>query len=575
MLKANKAPIHAALTLCRQHFIAAAAFSALVNILYIAPTLYMLQVYDRVLQTQGLQTLAFLTAILLFALLALATLDRARQRLLARAGARMDTVLTPLILDASLGRPTLAISRQGLREFDQMRETLTGPGMLALFDAPWVPIYLFVCFLVHPWIGVIASFGCVLLPIIAYANARVTKFKNVEAQRVARITYANQDMLLSSAESVRALGMRRAMVARQVRQRASMLRAQTLASLASGSYFAFSKFVRLALQSLALGLGALLAIDHKISAGAIFASAFLLARTLQPIEQLIGAWRSIAQFKEGYTNLGALLDDSSSQIPTQLPDPCGGIILEDVTILNEARESPVLRSISLSIRPGEVIALIGPSGAGKSTLARALAGAIPLDRGHIRFDHSDITNWEPERLAKHIGYLPQDITFFAGTIAENIARFAGELSHDRNVIDANVIAAARKVSAHALITRLSSGYDYLLGLGGKGLSAGQAQRVAFARAVYGDPAILILDEPNAHLDKEGDDAMVAALAILKSEGKTILIVSHKLSILPVVDRILVLRDGTADMFGPRDKVLAKIAAPKVQNRPPAAFGDVG
>jgi ATP-binding cassette, subfamily C, bacterial exporter for protease/lipase len=559
------APLRAAFALCRRHFVSAAAFSALVNLLYIVPTLYMLQVYDRVVPTQGVQTLGFLTLVLLFALATLSLLDRVRARLLVRAGVQLDATLAPLILDATLGRPDLPVARQALREFDVMRGALTGPGILALFDAPWVPIYILVCFLVHPWVGMIAIAGCVILPLIAWANERATRSRLDRAQMIASSSYASQDALLASSDSIRALGMRRAMVARQLRQREAMLAAQTEASFAAGSYLTATKFTRLALQSLALGLGALLAVDNLISGGAIFAASFLIARALAPIEQLIGTWKTIVQAQQSYGNLAALLEGSNAgSEPTRLPPPLGAVVLEGVTVLNEARDGAILNAVSLRIEPGEVVAIVGPSGAGKSTLARAIAGALPPDRGTIRLDGADMRDWDPEQLARHIGYLPQDSALFAGSVAENVARFASELGEDRAKVDAAVVAAAGKVGADPLIRRLPGGYDHQLKLGGRGVSAGQAQRIALARAVYGDPRILILDEPNAHLDAEGDTALVAALAALKAEGHTILIVSHKLGILPVVDKMLVLREGRAEMYGPRDDILPKIVPPNVR-----------
>lgn len=549
-----------ALALCRRHFVAAAAFSALVNLLYIVPTIYMLQVYDRVVPTQGLQTLAFLTLVLLFALITLALLDQVRTRLLVRAGVQLDAALAPLILDATLGRPDLPIARQALREFDTMRSTLTGPGVMALFDAPWAPIYILVCFVVHPYLGVVALFGCAILPLIAWATERATRARLDRAQLIAGASYASQDALLTSADSLRALGMRRAMVARQLRQREAMLIAQTDANFAAGGFLTATKFTRLALQSLALGLGALLAIDNQISGGAIFAASFLIARALAPIELLIGTWKSISQARQSYISLEGLLAITVARpAATQLPPPRGALALEGVTVLNEARDGAIVNGVSIRIEPGEVVAVIGPSGAGKSTLIRAIAGALLPDRGIVRIDGANAQDWDPERLAQHIGYLPQDSALFAGTVAENIARFSGELGDNRSSIDAAVVQAADKVGADALIRRLPGGYDYPLKLGGRGVSAGQAQRIGLARAVYGNPALLLLDEPNAHLDGEGDTALIAALEALKAEGRTILIVSHKLGILPVVDKILVMRDGRVDLFGPRDEIVPKVA----------------
>lgn len=555
----------AALEGCRRHLVAAAGFSALVNVLYIAPTLFMLQVYDRVVPTRGLLTLLFVTLVLLFALATLSLLDRIRARLLVRAGVKLDAILAPLILDAALGRPNLSVARQALREFDGIRGTLSGQPILAVFDAPWVPIYILVCFLVHPWIGATAVAGCVILPAIAFANERTTRGRLDRAQTIASASYANQDVVLGSADAVRALGMRRAMVARQIRKRSAMMVAQTEASFGTSGFLAATKFTRLALQSLALGLGAWLAVDNLISGGAIFAASFLIARSLAPIEQLIGNWRSLAQARQSYLNLQTLLSAVSVEvIGTRLPALKGGITLEGITVLNERRDGAVLDAVSFAAEPGEVVAIVGPSGAGKSTLARVIAGALLPDRGVVRLDGSDAGDWDPEQLARHMGYLPQDSVLFAGTVAENITRFAGEVDTDRATIDAAAIAAAQKVGAETLIKRLPDGYDHVLKLGGRGVSAGQAQRIGLARAVYGSPKLLILDEPNAHLDAEGDAALIAALSALKAERCTILIVSHKLSILPVIDKMLVLRDGQVKLFGPRDEVLPKIAPPNLR-----------
>ena len=561
--------MRAAFYQCRHHLIATATFSALVNLLYIVPTIYMLQVYDRVVPTGGVQTLLFLTLALLLALITLSLLDRVRMRLLSRAGLAMDAVLAPALLNASIGRPEAPEARQALRDADQFRATLTGAGVLALFDAPWMPIYILICFLVHPWIGIVALVGGAILSLIAWANERATRPRLDRAQVIASNAYAGQDAMLAGAEAIRALGMRRALVNRQLRQRSKMLTAQTGAGLTGGNYLAATKFVRLALQSLALGLGALLAVDHVISAGAIFASSFLIARALAPIEQLVGSWRSLIQARGIYVRLDELLADVAIRDKTTaLPAPQGAITLEGVVVRNPAGDGIILHGLTFRVEPGEIVAIVGPSGAGKSTLARLIAGATMPDRGIIRLDGADLGNWDPERLARHVGYLPQEPTLFAGTIAENISRFSGELGGDLDELDAAIVSAADAVKAKDLVLKLPNGFDYRLGIGGKGLSAGQAQRVALARAVYGNPALLVLDEPNAHLDAEGDAALSVALNQAKATGCTVLIVSHKLSIMPAIDKIMVIRDGRIEQYGPRDEILGKIAPHANRPQPP-------
>ena len=525
----------------------------------------MLQVYDRVVPTHGLQTLLFLTLIIIFALSTLAVLDRARMRLLVRAGVKLETLFTRRLLDAVLGRPEFPSARQALRDLDALRGTLAGPAVLAVFDIPWVPIYLIVCFLVHPWIGALAIGGSIILPLIAWAQERATHEKLNEGQRTANASYAFQETLVNSAEAVRSLGMRRSMVARQLRLREAMVETHAETGLASSTFLAFGKFLRLALQSLALGLGALLAVDNLISPGAIFAASFLIARALQPIEQLIASWKVLIRAHQQYLDIQTLLGSAPSERDrTALPAPTGHIKAEGITILNRARDGAILQNVSLAIEAGEVIALVGPSGAGKSTLLRVLAGALLPDRGCVRFDGADSRDWDPEFLASHIGYLPQDPQLMQGSVTENISRFTGELGEDKLDTDARVVQAAQQVGADALIRSLPQGYDHPLGLGGEGMSAGQAQRVALARAVYGDPSILLLDEPNAHLDSEGDSALVTAVGELKSKGKTVLIASHKTGILPVVDKILVLSRGQIDLFGPRDEVMAKMSRSNVR-----------
>lgn len=561
--------IQTALKACREHFIYGFLFSALLNLLFIAPMLYMLQVYDRVVPTAGGSTLFYLTLVLLFALATLAALDSVRSRLLARASVRLDRLLSGAIIEATLSRPELSsqrLSKQALREFDVLRQVLTGPAILGVFDAPWVPIYVLVAALIHPWIGLLALIGAAISLFLAWRNERLTSEPLQRANEAAGRAYAGYEATLSSSETVRALGLRQAMVAGHLQDRASMLALQTEASLGASRLAALSKFTRLALQSLALGLGALLAIDAKVSPGAVFAASFIVGRALAPIDQLVGSWRSIVQGRGALATLRELFDETPPDIAlTQLPRPEGRLQTEALTIA-DANRRVILGNVSFEIAARETVAIIGPSGAGKSTLVRALAGAVVPSAGLIRFDGADQRNWDSERLAQHIGYLPQEPSLFAGTVKDNIARFSNRLNAADTSLDEAAIAAAKLAGAHDLILQLPGGYDYQLSFGGRGLSAGQAQRIALARALFREPRYLILDEPNSNLDAEGDQQLVQILTELKTRGLTIIIVAHRLSVLPIVDKLMVIREGRLVMFGPRDQILQQIAPKKPPTR---------
>jgi ATP-binding cassette, subfamily C, type I secretion system permease/ATPase len=543
---------------------AVAAFSALLNMLFLVPMLYMLQVYDRVIPTRGSVTLFFLTLVLVFGLATLALLDFVRSRLLVRASIRLDRQLAGVLLDTSLARRDRtfdAVARQSMREFDTLRQALTGPAIVALCDAPWSPIFVLICFLIHPLIGVLVLVGAILLAMIAFRNNAATVGPLQSASEAAARAYASQEQVLAGAENVRALGMRRAMVRRHLAERNAMLEMQSGASFAGGRYVTMSKFLRLVLQSLALGLGAWLAIGNSISAGAVFAASFLAGRSLQPIEQLLATWRTVVQAKTAYEKLNALLDARETDTAiTQLPPPEGRLDVEQLSVANAAGDGAILANISFQLLPGEVVAVVGPSGAGKSTLLRMLAGAGRPERGIIRVDHANVLDWDPERLATYIGFLPQDVCLFAGTVKENIARFQ-EREEGEEDVDSKAIAAAKACFAHELILQLPNGYDNMLGWGGRGLSAGQAQRVGLARALYGAPPIVLLDEPNAHLDASGEGQLVETLMALKQRKAAVLIVAHRMGVLAAVDKIMVLRDGRLEAFGARDEIISRLGGP--------------
>ena len=565
-------PLQSALRACGRHFAFAFLFSALVNILYLAPTLYMLQVYDRVMATGGIMTLVFITVVVVVALFTLTSLDNMRQRLLVRAGLRLDRLLAGEVLGrlitrakAGAGAPRVG---QAMREFDNFRQTLSGAGTLALFDAPWTPVYLAFCFLLHPVLGLITLLGGATLVTLAILNERSVKPKMQRAAEAAAGAYLAQETAANSAEVVKALGMRRALVARQLTERSKATDAQAQATFSGGKYSGAIKFVRLALQSLALGIGAWLAVERQISAGAVIAASVLLSRALAPLEALVGAWGGVIQGRQAFATLSDLFAQYPPEAPrTQLPAPKGLVQAEQITVRSPSGEGMLLKGVSFSIQPGEVVGLIGPSGAGKTTLSRVVAGALTPDFGVVRLDGADLKDWEPDRLAKHVGYLPQDSILFQGTIRDNISRFEGYTEATPEEVDARVIAAAQQAGAHDMILRLPKGYDYALGMGGRGLSAGQSQRVAFARAIYGEPAMIVLDEPNAHLDAEGEGALIRTLLTLKKRGAAVLLVAHRTGVLNAADKMIVMRDGSIEMFGPRDEIAARLQAQEKGNRP--------
>ena len=554
-------PLVAAFQACKRHFVGAFFFSFLLNMLYLAPTLYMLQVYDRVVPTRGVMTLVFLTCIFVFAVVTLSSLDFVRARLLVRASTRLDKQLAPRILSALFQRTDGTVrSAQALREFDSLRQNMTGIGILALFDAPWTPIYIAICFLVHPALGTLALFGSLTLLFLAFLNERATKAPLQRANEAAGRAYTSIDFSANAGGVLRALGMRRAMVERHVKERYLSSHLMAEANFSANTFLTFTKFTRLTLQSVSLGLGAYLAIEQKISAGAIFAASLLVTRALAPIEQVLGAWKGVIQSRGAYNSLKDLFAKAGSDdTRTRLPQLEGHLRLERISVVSPSRDRLILSDVNMQLEAGEALGIVGPSGAGKSTLVRVIAGAVRPEQGAVRYDGADAKDWDEEQLAQYVGYVPQEPNLFAGTVKENIARFQGHLAADQTAMDAAVVRAAQACGAHELILRLPKGYDTMLGYGGAGLSAGQAQRIALARAFYGDPSVLILDEPNAHLDSAGEADLLDALVQCKKRGVTVLIVAHRTSILVAVDKLLFLRDGRVEMMGPRDEVTQRLS----------------
>lgn len=553
-------PLQLAFKACRVHFLTALGFSALVNLLYLAPTLYMMQVYDRVVPTGGMLTLALITVVALFALGTLAALDWLRTRLLVRAGLRLDKMLAATILarivDMQGGKP----SSQVMREFDNVRTAVSGQGVLAVFDAPWTPLYLACCFLLHPAIGVLTLVGGIVLFVLAVLNERDSRPRLKRAIQSTNAAYSAQEAIGGQTEVVRALGMRQASINRQISERRLAVGQYADAQLNGGKYSGAIKFLRLAMQSLSLGLAALLAVRGQISPGSIIAASVLLSRAVGPIELLVGAWPGLTQARSSWKILVDLFIATAAvdRPRTALPIPVGKVQVEGVTVRLPGTEAPQLRQVSLALSPGQTLGVVGPSGSGKTTFARVLAGALTPTSGVVRLDGAEYAARDSDQLARHIGYLPQTPSLFAGSIKDNISRFASSTGSDPAEIDAGAVAAAQAAGAHEMILRFPQGYDTVLGPFGAGVSAGQAQRIALARALFGAPVLLVLDEPNSSLDQEGEVALMNAILSAAARGAAVVIVAHRAGVLSRVDRLLTLREGVVQMEGPREEVLARM-----------------
>jgi ATP-binding cassette subfamily C protein len=549
---------------CRSYFLTALVFSLAINLLYLAAPLYMLQIYDRVISSASNVTLVMLTVVLLVALSALAGLDIVRSRTLTRAGVRIDRLLGGRIVAATIegaGRSGTASRGQALRDFDNVRQFVTGAGIHAIFDMPWAPIYIAVIFMLHPVLGAFAFACAVLLIAMALINEWIIKGPLTEANETASKNYAFTEMSLRNSEVVQAMGMMPGLLQRWRRDRYKVIERQKTASDRAAVTSSIIKFLRLAMQSLILGIGAYLVIERQVTIGAMFAASILLGRSLQPVEQVVGSWRNIVSARAAFQRVKRLLLEHPLREDTfALPRPKGRLALEDLLYAPFRGVKPILRGVSFRIEPGEVLGIIGPSGAGKSTLARHIVGVLTPTSGVVRLDGADVSIWPREQLGKHVGYLPQDIELFADTVAANISRFRSDAD------DNEVVEAAKKAGVYDIILRLPQGFETNVGEGGAVLSGGIRQRIGLARAVYGKPSLVVLDEPSSNLDSDGDVALLSCVGDLKAQGTTVIIVTHRPNTLGVVDKLLVLRDGMIESIGPRDEVIQKLSqhAPRVQ-----------
>lgn len=555
--KTKSDEVHGALVFCRRYFVTAAIFSLAINLLYLAAPLYMLQVYDRVISSASIVTLVMLTIALLLAFVALAGLDAVRSRVLTRAGIRLDRLLAGRVVAASVESSAKGVSlgSQMLRDYDNFRQFITGAGINAIFDLPWAPIYIVVIFLLHPLLGAFALVSAILLVGMALLNQWMVKAPLAEASEASARNYGFTDMSLRNSEVVLAMGMLPGLLQRWGRDRERLIDRQAAASDRAATFASLIRFLRLSMQSLILGLGAYLVIERMATVGAMFAASILLARALQPVEQIVGSWRNLVSARSAHQRVKTLLSvNRQPDSALALPRPDGALSVEGLIYSPSRNASPILRGVTFRIEPGEVLGVIGPSGAGKSTLVRHIVGVLAPSAGVVRLDGADVSNWPRASLGRHIGYLPQDIELFADTVASNVSRF--QAAEDEVVIE-----AARLSGAHDLILRLPSGYDTQVGEGGAVLSGGHRQRIGLARAVYGNPSLVVLDEPSSNLDAEGDAALCECVLQLKQRGVTVIIVSHRPATVDVVDKILFLKDGAVAFFGPRAEMMARLPRP--------------
>jgi PrtD family type I secretion system ABC transporter len=541
---------------CRLHFVYAGTFSFFVNVFLLAVPLYTLQVFDRVFSSRSYETLLLMTVLTAFALLAMAALDLLRARLLLAAGATLDRSLGPIVISGLLDDVVRTGGAKGndvgLRDVASLRAYLTGAGVIALFDAPWAPVFTLIVFLFHPLLGWLATFGAATLFLLAWINEKVTRPSIDEMGNRARVASRFINASIRNAEGVRALGMQDAVTSRWNALNDLVIESQLQGGKRGTVITSLTKFTRLMIQVGMMGAGAYLVIKQEVTSGAMVATTLVLARALGPVEAAIGTWRGFIDARGAYSRLDKLIArKGTDKGAMSLPAPEGHLKVEGVVFALNRTDQPILKGVSFDLAAGDCLGVIGPSAAGKSTLARVLTGIWKPSSGAARLDDADLSTWDRNNLRAYLGYLPQDVELFPGTVGENIGRLAAADS-------AEIVRAAERAATHEMILRLPRGYETEVGEGGVLLSAGQRQRVALARALYGDPRLVVLDEPNSNLDGEGEEALLKVLAALKEDGVTVVIISHKPSLLANVDKLLVLNGGRMEMFGPRVEVMARV-----------------
>ena len=550
--------LHNALKACRESFLSVGFFSFFINALMLVPTFYMLQVYGRVITSGSLTTLTMLTLIMTGLVITLGCLEWTRSRIMVRVSNRLDMLLSRQVYKASFKRALesggMDASAQPLNDLTGLRQFLSGNGLFAFFDAPWLPIYIAVMFMFHPWFGWVATGSALLLLVLAFINERLTgpTLAQANKEHIGASLYTTKN--LRNAEVIESMGMLETLMERWWNRQKNVLMLQSRASDKGAMISTLSRSFRILVQSLILGLGAYLAVDHQVGAGLVFAGSVLLGRALAPIDLIIGSWKGFIAARSQYARLNAILAKQQAQPERmRLPAPKGDVQVENLSVAAPGSNIPIIKNISFSVPAGCVVGIIGPSAAGKSTLARALLGIWAPLHGVVRLDGADISAWDKHDLGPHIGYLPQDIELFEGSVSDNIARFA--------LVDPEqVILAATTAGVHDMILLLPDGYDTVIGGDGVVLSGGQRQRIGLARALYGSPRLIILDEPNSNLDEVGDRALIAALHNIRLSGATLFVITHRTNIVSQLDRLMVMSNGGISLFGPRELVLNELNA---------------
>lgn len=545
-----------ALKACKGSFISVGFFSFFVNALMLVPSFYMLQVYGRVVTSGSIPTLVMLTLIMILLLGTMGSLELVRSRIMVRLSTKLDVLLSRDLYRASFKRALnsggMDASAQPLNDLTGLRQFLTGNGLFAFFDIPWLPIYIGVMFLFHPWYGWFAIGCAIVLLVLAAVNERLTGKAIAEANKQNIAANLHTNKTLRNAEVIESMGMLETIMGRWGERQRQVLLLQSQASDKGGMITSFSKTFRMLSQSVILGVGAYLAVKQEITPGLMIAGSILLGRALAPIDLMIGSWKGFIAARSQYARLNEILDEQQAESQRMsLPAPEGHVLVENLIVSAPGSKVPILRNVSFAVTAGSVVGVIGPSASGKSTLARALLGVWSPQHGVVRLDGADINNWDKRELGPHVGYLPQDIELFEGSISENIARF-------RDVEAEKVIRAAKTAGVHDMILQLPDGYDTVIGTAGINLSGGQRQRIGLARAIYGNPRLIILDEPNSNLDEVGERALALAIQQLKASGATVFIITHRTSILAQLDRLLVMSNGTVALYGPRENVMAEL-----------------